>query len=173
MSVIFRAMIAFCCGSYFSPGSARARPARLVRGWIMTEPSALRVLLVDDCADMCESITTLLQLWGYDVRTAEDGPSGLRIAASYHPHVVLLDVGLPGSMDGYEVARQLRAHPPAAPLRLVTVSGYGMEEDFHRSRAAGCDRHLVKPVDLLELRYLLMSYAEQVRREREPKATVH
>jgi CheY-like chemotaxis protein len=102
--------------------------------------SPLRVLLVDDCPDVRGSIATLLRLWGHDVRTVGDGAACLAAAVDYRPHVVLLDVGLP-DMDGYEVARRLRAHPPEPSLLLITLSGYGLEEDFLRSRLAGCDRH--------------------------------
>lgn len=133
----------------------------------MTEriASSLRVLLVDDCPDVRASIATLLRHWGHEVCTAGDGAACLAAAEDFLPHVVLLDVGLPG-MDGYEVARRLRAHPPSQPLRLITISGYGLEEDFYRSRMAGCERHLVKPVDLKDLRLTLLSYAEQARREK-------
>jgi len=128
----------------------------------------LRVLLVDDCPDVCDSMAMLMRMWGHDVRTVGDGPVGLRTAANYQPHVVLLDVGLPG-MDGYEVARQLRAHPPARPRpRTVTLSGHGLEEDFQRSRTSGCDRHLVKPVDLRDLQQMLDHYAEVMRPQEQP-----
>jgi two-component system CheB/CheR fusion protein len=126
--------------------------------------SSLRVLLVDDCPDVRASIAALLRHWGHDVCTAGDGAACLAAVEVFSPDVVLLDVGLPG-MDGYEVARRLRAHPPAQSLRLITVSGYGLEEDFLRSRIAGCDRHMVKPVDLQELRFLLASFAERARHE--------
>jgi two-component system OmpR family response regulator len=126
---------------------------------------SLRVLLVDDCSDMRASISTLLRVWGYEVCTAADGPAGLTAAEDFRPHVVLLDVGLPG-MDGFEVARRLRDRPTEPPPSIVTLSGYGLEEDFQRSRIAGCDRHLVKPVDLLDLRLMLAQYAELVRRPR-------
>jgi CheY-like chemotaxis protein len=121
----------------------------------------LRILLVDDCADVRASIAMLLRIWGHDVHTVGDGPACLRAAENYLPHVVLLDVGLPG-MDGYEVARRLRAQPPAQPPRMITMSGYGLEEDFDRSRTSGCDRHLVKPVNLRDLQRILARYAEQV-----------
>ncbi len=128
--------------------------------------SALRVLLVDDCPDARASLGTLLHYWGHEVCTAGDGAACLAAAEDFRPHVVLLDVGLP-DMDGYEVARRLRAHPPGQPLHLVTLSGYGLEEDFHRSRTAGCDRHLIKPTDLKDLRLMLLGYVERVRRAEE------
>jgi CheY-like chemotaxis protein len=133
--------------------------------------SSLRVLLVDDCPDVCAALGTLVRLWGHDVRAVGDGLTCLGAVADYQPHVVLLDVGLPG-IDGFEVARRLRLHPPPQPLRLVTISGYGREEDFRRSRAAGCEKHMVKPVDLLDLRHLLSSYAELARREAAQEAGV-
>ena len=76
-----------------------------------------------------------------------DGPSALALAADFEPEVVILDIGMPG-MDGYEVARRLRARPESQQTRLVALSGWGQEKDRERSRAAGFDHHLVKPVDL-------------------------
>jgi PAS domain S-box-containing protein len=112
-----------------------------------------RVLVVDDNRDSAESIALLAEIWGHEVRTALDGPSALDIAAAYRPEVILLDIGLPG-MDGYEVARQLRQRQGGDPV-LVAMTGYGMEEDRRRSREAGFDHHLVKPVDPEGLRVLL------------------
>lgn len=132
----------------------------------MSQPlsASLRILLVDDCPEVCSSLGTLVRMWGHDIRTVGDGLACLTAAAEYLPHVILLDVGLPG-MDGYEVAHRLHARPPAEPTpHLITLSGYGREEDFHRSRLVGCERHLVKPVDLRDLRLLLASYAEPLTR---------
>ena len=112
-----------------------------------------RVLVVDDNRDSAESIALLVEIWGHEVRTAFDGPSALDIAAAYRPEVILLDIGLPG-MDGYEVARRLRQGAGGGPV-LVAMTGYGMEEDRRRSREAGFDHHLVKPVDPEGLRVLL------------------
>jgi PAS domain S-box-containing protein len=112
-----------------------------------------RVLVVDDNRDSAESIALLAEIWGHEVRTALDGPSALEIAAAYRPEVILLDIGLPG-MDGYEVARRLRQRAGGGPV-LVAMTGYGMEEDRRRSREAGFDHHLVKPVDPEGLRALL------------------
>lgn len=131
---------------------------------------SLRVLVVDDCPDVLSSLSALLRVWGHDVRTAEDGPACLNAAKEFLPHVILLDVGLP-NMDGFEVARRLRAHPSEPSPHLVTLSGYGLEEDFLRSRTVGCERHLVKPVDLRELRFLLANFAEAARREQEKVLT--
>jgi CheY-like chemotaxis protein len=104
-----------------------------------------RVLLVEDNADASETLQMLLAGWGHEVHAASDGPAALELAAAVQPDLVLLDVGLPG-MSGYEVARKLRALPSGAELQLVAMTGYGQEEDRRRSREAGVDRHLVKPV---------------------------
>lgn len=113
-----------------------------------------RVLLIEDNADAAETMADLLELWGYDCRVAANGPSGLDQISTFGPDVVLLDIGLPG-MDGYEVAQRLREER-GYTRPLVAVTGYGQEEDRRRSRAAGFDRHLTKPVDPEELRHLLV-----------------
>jgi CheY-like chemotaxis protein len=105
-----------------------------------------RVLVVDDNVDAAESIAMLLRVSGSDVRCVHDGPSVLPVAQGYRPDVVVLDIGLPG-MNGYDVARLLRAQPEFRRIPLVAVTGYGQEEDRRRSREAGFDYHLTKPVD--------------------------
>jgi CheY-like chemotaxis protein len=115
---------------------------------------ALRVLLVDDNVDAAESLAMLLRLWGHEVVVAPDGPAALRAAGAQPPRVVLLDIGLPG-MDGYEVARRLRHQPGLGQTILVALTGWGQEEDRRRSQEAGFDHHLVKPVELSDLRELL------------------
>jgi PAS domain S-box-containing protein len=117
----------------------------------------LRVLVVDDNRDSAESIALLAEIWGHEVLTAHDGPSALETAAAHRPDVVLLDIGLPG-MDGYEVARRLREGRGEGEMVLIAMTGYGMEEDRRRSREAGFDHHLVKPVDPEALRSLLASF---------------
>jgi PAS domain S-box-containing protein len=105
-----------------------------------------RVLVVDDNLDAAETLAELLALSGHDVRTAHDGPAALEAAGRFRPEVVLLDIGLPG-MDGCEVARRLRGQEGATRALLAALTGYGQEEDRLRSREAGFDTHLVKPVD--------------------------
>jgi CheY-like chemotaxis protein len=122
----------------------------------------LRVLVVDDNLDAAESLVMLLGLDGHEVRMAHSGVEALEAAAVFRPEVVLLDIGLPG-MDGYEVARRLREQNDGAETLLVAMTGYGQEEDRRRSRAAGFHRHLVKPVDLNDLRALLASSAPRAR----------
>ncbi len=105
-----------------------------------------RVLVVDDNRDSAESLAMLLRLVGHDVRTVHDGRQALVVAEAYRPDFVLLDIGLPG-MDGYEVAKRLRAEPWGSEMKLVALTGYGGEEDRRRSQAAGFAQHLIKPVD--------------------------
>jgi PAS domain S-box-containing protein len=105
-----------------------------------------RILIVDDNADTARGLARLLKLLGHEVATAHDGPSAIDAAESFQPSVVLLDIGLPG-MSGYEVASRLRAEDFGRNLLIVAVSGYGQDEDRRRSREAGFDYHLVKPID--------------------------
>jgi CheY-like chemotaxis protein len=105
-----------------------------------------RVLLVDDHQDSAESLALLLQLKGYEVAVAGDGQGALETAARFHPHIVLLDIGMPG-MDGYETARLLRQQPAGETLLLVALTGWGRDHDLQRSREAGFDHHVVKPID--------------------------
>jgi signal transduction histidine kinase len=107
--------------------------------------SQRRVLVVDDNRDAADSLTLLLQTQGHEVQTAYDGEAALQLASNFGAEIVLLDIGLP-TMDGFEVAKRLRSEGSAA--RLVALSGYGQPEDVRRSREAGFDGHLVKPVDL-------------------------
>jgi signal transduction histidine kinase/CheY-like chemotaxis protein len=112
--------------------------------------SARRILVVDDNGDAADSLAVLLRLMGNDVRTARDGPAALEAAGAYRPDVVLLDLGLP-RMSGYEVCRRLReGHFANGPL-VVALTGYGQDEDRRRTREAGFDHHLVKPVNPDEL----------------------
>src|SRR5262249_1063691 len=115
-----------------------------------------RILVVDDNEDAAESLARVLRLTGHEVRTAHDGPGALEATMDFRPEIVLLDLGLP-RMDGYEVARRLREQPGAENVRLVALTGYGREEDQRRSREAGFDHHLVKPVDFDALDELLAS----------------
>ncbi len=104
-----------------------------------------RILVVDDNVDAAQSLAMLLRMSGYDVRTAYTGPTALEAAVAYLPNLVLLDLGLPG-LNGYEVARRLRATPQLQGMRLVAVTGWGREADRQLCLEAGFDRHMVKPV---------------------------
>jgi CheY-like chemotaxis protein len=114
----------------------------------------LRVLLVDDYPDTTSTMAVLLGYWGYEVRTATDGPQALAIARDYRPDVVFLDTAMPG-MDGPEVARRLRQEIGLANTLVVGISGYGSDTDRARAREAGCDAYLLKPVDPEMVRQLL------------------
>ena len=91
---------------------------------------------------------------GAEVRVAHDGPQALADFGTWRPHMVLLDIGMPG-MDGYEVARRLRASRPEPRASIVALTGWGQDEDRRRAREAGFDHHLVKPVDLAALQSLI------------------
>jgi signal transduction histidine kinase len=116
--------------------------------------SDLRILVVDDNKDAAQSLAMVLQVEGYKVCTANDGASALRAFTEFSPDAVFLDLGLPG-MDGYTVARRLREQDPSTDLLLIAVTGYGSDVDKSRSRAAGFNHHLIKPVDFAELQRLL------------------
>jgi CheY-like chemotaxis protein len=115
---------------------------------------AKRILVVDDNEDSAESLGALLGFLGVDVRTALDGPSALEAYAEYDPAIAFLDIGMPG-MDGYEVARRIRASFPERKTILVALTGWGQAEDRRRAREAGFDHHLVKPADFAALKALL------------------
>jgi len=116
--------------------------------------NALRILLVDDSIDAVTLLQALLARLGYAVETACDGLSALKKVRQFRPQIALLDIGLPG-MDGYELARALRRMPELKPMTLVALTGYGQERDRQAALAAGFSHHLVKPLDLDELRTLL------------------
>jgi signal transduction histidine kinase len=108
-----------------------------------------RVLLVEDSEDNRELLRELLEMDGFEVEVAVDGPEGVKQALSSKPDIAIVDIGLP-AMDGFEVARQVRA-VLGSRIRLVALTGYGQPEDHHRSKQAGFDAHLTKPVHLGDL----------------------
>ena len=110
-----------------------------------------RILIVDDNRDQVAALMLLLRMLGHDVRVAYDGLSAIEAAEEFAPDIVLLDIGLPG-LDGYEVAKRLRAQHDSRALQIVAVTGYGQPADRIRSAAAGFDAHVVKPVDLATFR---------------------
>ncbi len=109
--------------------------------------SGLRILLVDDNTDAADVLAEVLRGAGHEVAVAYDGPQALGVARSFEPNTALLDIGLP-VLDGYELAGKLREMMGGRPLRLVAVTGYGQDTDKRKSRDAGFDAHLVKPIDL-------------------------
>ncbi len=117
-------------------------------------PAGRRILIVDDNADGAESLSMLLNVSGHETAIALNGPEGLVKARMIRPEVVFLDIGLPG-MNGYDVAKQLRLEDCCSRAVLVAMTGWGSEEDRRRSKEAGFDYHMTKPVDLAQLDTLL------------------
>ncbi len=115
---------------------------------------AIRVLVVDDNQDAAWSLGMLLETLGAEVDVVKDGPSALQTFAARDPSVILLDIGMP-QMDGYEVARALRARWPERRPTIIAISGHGQPQDRHRAKEAGFDHHLVKPAQFADLRELL------------------
>ncbi|HEX5887278.1 MAG TPA: ATP-binding protein [Pyrinomonadaceae bacterium] len=113
-----------------------------------------RILVVDDNVDSAESMAMMLELSGHDVATAHDGVEGVKVAEKFQPHVALLDLGMP-KLDGYEAARSIRQQSWGQKMMLVALTGWGQSEDKRRSREAGFDAHLVKPIDFEVLEELI------------------
>jgi CheY-like chemotaxis protein len=130
--------------------AASAVPAVAITG--------LRILLIDDNVDAAESLEVLLRGDGHDVRVCHDGHGGVEVARAFRPHIVFVDIGMPG-MNGHETARQLRRVPEIAGATLVALTGYAREEDRRVSREVGIDRHWLKPIDVDALKELLASVA--------------
>jgi len=127
----------------------------------------LKILVVDDNRDAAESLSTLLQLKGHEVRSAYDGENALQLAEEFRPQMVLLDLGMP-KMNGYEACRRIRDHAWGAQMTLIAVTGWGQEDDRRKSTDAGFDGHLVKPIDpenLDELSMHLHSRGDLVERQ--------
>jgi len=122
--------------------AAKTEPTRAAKG----RGRGARVLIVDDNVDLARGIGRLLKVLGHESRLAHDGPSALVAAREFRPAFVLLDIGLPG-MDGYQVAARLRQDDDLRGAVIIAVTGYGQDDDLRRSREAGIDHHLVKPVD--------------------------
>jgi PAS domain S-box-containing protein len=125
-----------------------------------------RILVVDDNRDSADSVAMLLSMKGNEVNTAHDGLEALQVVAAFQPDVVLLDIGLP-KLNGYEVARRIREQPGGCNMMLIALTGWGQEEDRRRSKEAGFDHHLTKPIDFSVLHELL-AQAKQNHPERRP-----
>jgi PAS domain S-box-containing protein len=113
-----------------------------------------RILIVDDNRDGAASLAMLLTVMGNDTRTAHDGLEGVELAEAFRPDLIVLDIGLP-KLNGYDACRRIREKVWAKDTLIVAATGWGQEEDRRRSKEAGFDRHLVKPVDAAELNRLL------------------
>ncbi|HEY0705824.1 MAG TPA: response regulator [Polyangia bacterium] len=123
-------------------------------------PRRLSVVLVEDNADVRETMCELLTVWGHGVQMAVDGPSGVELILSAKPDLALVDLGLPG-FDGYTVASEVRKHADAETIHLVAMSGFGQESDRRRSKEVGFNAHLVKPADMDALLEVLSKSAER------------
>jgi DNA-binding response OmpR family regulator len=125
------------------PDSARSRP------------QGRRVLVVDDNDDSADSLALLLRIDGHETSVAYNGAEAVRLAESFRPDVVILDIGLP-ILTGHHVAKLIRAQPWGRDMLLIALTGWGQGEDRKRSAETGIDHHLVKPADTDELRRLIM-----------------
>ena len=121
---------------------------------VHSDTAARRILVVEDNADAAATMRDFLELSGHEVELASSGMEGVQAARLFHPEVVLCDLGLPG-MDGYQVAAALRRDPDTASAKLIAVTGYGRDEDRRKSKEAGFDQHLTKPVNPDQLKRLL------------------
>ena len=113
-----------------------------------------RILVVDDHRDAARVLGLLLDSLGHEVQTATDGQQALDTMSAFHPDVVFLDIGLP-QLDGYEVARRVRSSPELRGTKLIALTGWSHAEDKQRTREAGFDQHLVKPVGVKTLKEVL------------------
>jgi CheY-like chemotaxis protein len=135
-------------------GAGAPLPASAAHEDAPAEPLARRVLVADDNRDGADSLSLVVQAFGCDVRTVYDGAAAVHVAETFRPHVVFLDLGMPG-IDGLEAARRIRALRGRDGTLLVAVTGWGQERDRQLTAEAGFDAHLVKPADPLALRSLI------------------
>ncbi|HEV3261939.1 MAG TPA: response regulator [Gemmataceae bacterium] len=124
-----------------------------------TAAGCMRILVIEDNADTAATLRLLLQMNGHEVTVAHSGAAGVETARQFRPRVVLCDLGLPGGMDGFAVARALRHDPRTAGVRLICITGYGQDADRRHAREAGFDLHLTKPVDPADLDQVLARMA--------------
>jgi CheY-like chemotaxis protein/anti-sigma regulatory factor (Ser/Thr protein kinase) len=154
-------------GSQFTVRLAVARAGEggeAERGQFPVAMKRLRVLVVDDNPDLVAMLALFIESFGHDVQKAFDGWSAISTAASYRPHVVVLDLELPG-MSGLEVARELRRRPETSSAHLVALTGNSQETDRHATQEAGFEAHLTKPTDPDMLEGLLRAVSERVSQE--------
>ncbi len=123
-----------------------------------------RIMVVDDNIDFVDTLATLMSGLGHEVRVAHDADGAMQIARSFAPHFAFLDIGMPG-MNGYELAKKLRAFPETARTVLIAATGYGQEDDRELARLAGFDRHIVKPVELHTVEAILAAFSQEAVRQ--------
>lgn len=129
------------------------------------EAQAFTILVADDSEDAAESLGMLLEFEGHRVVIAHDGPRALAAAEAHRPDIAILDIGMPG-MNGYDVARRMRAEAWGREMLIIAATGWSQEEDRLRALDAGFDRHLVKPMDGTELAQSLAPWRDEARRRR-------
>jgi CheY-like chemotaxis protein len=122
-----------------------------------------RILVADDNVDSAASLAMLLTIMGNEVRTAHNGLEAVEVAAAFRPDAILMDIGMP-KLNGYEACRHIREQPWGKQPLLIAVTGWGQEEDRQRSREAGFDHHMVKPIDPVALERVLAGLAPQTAR---------
>jgi CheY-like chemotaxis protein len=142
--------------------AAPQQPASTPRASNVPRDGGSRILVVDDLAASAETLMTLLEMEGFEVRVAHEGQDALRIAREFRPNVVLLDIGLPG-MNGFEVAHGMRNQPESRDALLIALTGYGEAESRTRSAQAGFDFHMVKPADV-NLLLSMLANPDEVRK---------
>ena len=160
-------------GAQFTVTLPARRHERVVAANVAEKPRVAaggRVLIVDDLQSSAESMQLLLKMKGYEVETAFDGPAAIAAIANFKPDVVLLDIGLPG-MDGFEVARRVRADTTLQQPFLIALTGYGQEADRLAAVEAGFDAHIIKPADIDALLKLIHDYC--VTRTHKPSKMAH
>jgi CheY-like chemotaxis protein len=138
------------------PAPVQDEPEEAGAGPDAAPPVRRRILVADDNVDSATSLALMLEFMGNDVRTAHDGLAAVAGAAELRPDLILLDIGMPG-LNGYDACREIRRQPWGNGVVIVALTGWGQEEDKRRSREAGFDQHLVKPVEPTALDRLMAS----------------
>ncbi len=121
-----------------------------------------RILIVEDQADICKLIRMTLEFSDFEIHEANDGESGLNMARAVQPHVMLLDVMMPGLLDGYQVCTRIKQDPTLKHIKVIMLTARGQVSDLDAGQAAGCDAYLVKPFSPLELIDRVEALAVQV-----------
>lgn len=124
-------------------------------------PTSLRVLIVDDHADLLTMLDLMMQRRQYAVKTARSGDQALQLAPEFCPHVVISDIGMPG-MDGYQLMQNLRANIDLAPFKSIALSGYDEQNEDGRARQAGYDAHVTKPIEFEQLFEIIEDLAREM-----------
>jgi len=119
------------------------------------KPHHYRILVVDDNENCAKVMMWTLEMMGHTLQMALDGPTAIGLAKSFHPEIVILDIGIPG-MNGYEICQTMRMEPVLINTTFIALTGWGEKEHMKRSKEAGFDYHLVKPLDMEALKNILL-----------------